>query len=333
MLERRREPRRPFRKARRALERIEVLGASVDLVRPEEVMHHVEAAVEAAQPYLVANHNLHSLYLMQCDAAFAAFFAQADLIEVDSTPVITFTRALGLQSRPFHRCTYLDWRDHFWSVANRKAWRVYYLGGAPGVADAAARQLNLTYPHAHIRTRNGYFDADPSSSDNKAVLADIAAFAPHILFVGMGMPRQETWIVANRASLPACAVFSVGAAFDYEAGVQKAAPRWMGRAGFEWLFRLVHDPVRLWRRYCWEPWFMIGPALKDIGLALRERRLLRQPPASGSRPSTQVVRQPPPVQGGLDLRKDRRQPTAPAQREESLVVKASEPAFVDRQEP
>ena len=333
MLERRNSERRPFRKARRALERIEVLGAKVDLVRPEEVMHHVELAVDAAKPYLVANHNLHSLYLLRRTPKLAAFFDDADLIEVDSTPVITFTRALGLQSRPFHRCTYLDWRDHFWSVANRKAWRVYYLGGAPGVAQAAADQLNLSYPEAQIRVRDGYFDASPGSAENSENLADIAAFAPHILFVGMGMPRQEEWIVNNRSDLPPCAVFSVGAAFDYEAGVQKAAPRWMGRAGFEWLYRLVHDPVRLWRRYCVEPWFMIIPALRDIRRAYAAGRLLKSP---AGRPSSRsdranAISQTSPVQGRLNLTEDGAQPAPAAELEKALITERPQSRFVDRQ--
>lgn len=333
MVERRRSERRPFRKARRALERIEVLGAKVDLVRPEEVMHHVEVAVSEGASYLVANHNLHSLYLFQREPEFAAFFEEADLIEVDSTPVITFTRALGLQSRPFHRCTYLDWRDHFWSVANRKGWRIYYLGGAPGVAEAGARELELAYPDAEVRTRHGYFDATPGSADNAAVLAEINDFAPHILFVGMGMPRQEQWIVRHRQALPPCAIFSVGAAFDYEAGVQKAAPRWMGRAGLEWLFRLVHDPIRLWRRYCYEPWFMIAPALKDVRTAWRGGRLLRQPSATlGRPPRVDLVGQAVPVEGRGQLSVDRRQPTGVAQLEEDGVVHSSETSLVDRQE-
>lgn len=333
MLERRREERRPFRKARRALERIEVLGAKVDLVRPEEVMHHVETAVDAGVPYVVANHNLHSLYLLRREPDLAAFFDEADLIEVDSTPVIAFTRALGLQSRPFHRCTYLDWRDHFWSVADRKAWRIYYLGGAPGVAAEAAQALNLAYPNTEISVRHGYFDAAPGAAENAEVLADIAAFAPHILFVGMGMPRQERWIMQNRAALPPCAVFSVGAAFDYEAGVQKAAPRWVGRAGFEWLYRLVHDPVRLWHRYCVEPWFMIGPAARDIARALRDQRFLKSPPkaTSGGDGRAQAVRQPAPVQRRLNLAEYRTEPAPAAQLEKVLVAERPEPRLVDRQ--
>jgi len=265
--ERRARPRAPFRQNRRAHERVTILGQSMDLVKPEEVLHHIQQAVRQGAKSLIANHNLHSLYLMQKRPELGAFYDRADLIEVDSTPLLAFSRALGLHSRGFHRCTYLDWRDHFWSVANRQGWRVLSVGGAPGVGDEAARRLKARYPDADIAIHHGFFDARPGSSENAAVLDRITAFQPHILFVGMGMPRQELWIDANFDALPDCVILSVGAAFDYEAGVQSAAPRWMGRAGIEWAYRLLHDPKRLFVRYCVEPWTLLPLALRDIGQA------------------------------------------------------------------
>lgn len=262
--ERRARPRAPFRQNRRAHERVTILGQPMDLVKPEEVLHHIQQAVRQGAKSLIANHNLHSLYLMQKRPELGAFYDKADLIEVDSTPLLAFSRTLGLHSRGFHRCTYLDWRDHFWSVANREGWRVLSVGGAPGVGDEAASRLKLRYPDADIAIQHGFFDARPGSLENAAVLDRITAFKPHILFVGMGMPRQELWIAENFERLPDCVILSVGAAFDYEAGVQSAAPRWMGRAGVEWAYRLLHDPKRLFVRYCVEPWTLLPLALRDI---------------------------------------------------------------------
>ena len=90
--------------------------------------------------------------------------------------------------------------------------------------------------------------------------------------VGMGMPLQEIWALENRAALKRGVILTVGAAFDYEAGVQKAPPRWTGRLGVEWLARLIDQPRRLAFRYLVEPWSLIGPALGDIGAALGRRR-------------------------------------------------------------
>ena len=277
--ERRGRQRKPFRQHRRKRERVHALGVDMDLVRPEEVMHQVSSAIAAGDPYCVANYNLHGIYLGRKNAGYAKFCRDADLIEVDSTPIIAFTRMLGLHAKAFHRCTYLDWREHFWSLADREGWRVFYLGGEPGVAEAAKTNLSSAYPNAKIAVRHGFFDANLGSADNAEILAQIAAFEPQVLFVGMGMPRQEIWLSEHAKHLPPCVTFSVGAAFDYEAGVQQAAPRWMGRVGIEWLYRLAHDPRRLFARYCIEPWVLLPVIMSDIYVALRAGRLFSTPVA------------------------------------------------------
>ncbi len=126
--------------------------------------------------------------------------------------------------------------------------------------EAAAEALRARWPALTVGGRDGYFGLQ----DEAAVVAAIAAFQPQVLLVGMGMPLQEGFIVRNLEALPACVILPVGAAFDYEAGVQTPAPRWMGRVGLEWLFRLVRDPRRLFVRYCIEPWSLVGPALGDL---------------------------------------------------------------------
>ncbi|OJU12376.1 MAG: glycosyltransferase [Caulobacterales bacterium 68-7] len=260
-----------FRRQRRPEERVEVLGAQVDLVRPEEVLWFTAQQIAAGKRAIVANHNLHSLYLLRREPRVAEFFRKADLIEVDSTPLIHWARLIGRPSRPFHRCTYLDWRELFWDQAVANGWRVFYLGGAPGVAETAAERPRARYPGVNLAVHDGYFDAAPGSAGNAAVVDQIRAFDPQVLFVGMGMPRQEIWIADNAEALNPCVMFSVGAAFDYEAGVQSAAPRWMGRAGVEWLYRLLHDPRRLFQRYCVEPWFLVPSAFADLGRRFARR--------------------------------------------------------------
>jgi N-acetylglucosaminyldiphosphoundecaprenol N-acetyl-beta-D-mannosaminyltransferase len=106
--ERRGRERKPFRTTRRKRERVHALGVDMDLVRPEEVMHQVTAAITDGTPYCIANYNLHGIYLGRKNPGFAKFCEEADLIEVDSTPIIYFTRMLGLHAKSFHRCTYLD---------------------------------------------------------------------------------------------------------------------------------------------------------------------------------------------------------------------------------
>jgi N-acetylglucosaminyldiphosphoundecaprenol N-acetyl-beta-D-mannosaminyltransferase len=262
------EVRQNFRLNRRPEERVQVLGGSMDLVRPEEVFHFVAGKVAARESAVVANHNLHSLYLIRKDEKIAEFFRTSDLIEVDSVPVIFWARIVGRASRRFHRCTYLDWRDAFWARAIQENWKVFFVGGAPGVGEKATARIQADWPQAQIQTHHGYFDVSPGSAENEAVVEAINAYAPDIVLVGMGMPRQEIWVQDNQAKLGPCVTFTVGGAFDYEAGVQRPSPRWMGQVGMEWLFRLMVDPQRLFTRYCVEPWHLMGPAMHDLRKAL-----------------------------------------------------------------
>lgn len=246
-----------------ATTRVRLLGGEVDAVTPEQVIAFTQACVRTRVGAVVANHNLHSLYWLRRDPEMAAFYDEADLIEADSRPLIAWGRLLGRPIEARHRATYLDWREAFWRAADAGGWRVFYLGGAPGVAERAAASLARRWPGVSFGERNGFF-AMEDPHDAAEVLAEIAAFRPDVLFVGMGMPRQERWVRRFRRRLPPCVIFTVGAAFDYEAGATPTPPRWSGRVGLEWLFRFAAEPGRLFFRYFVEPWSLLGPALLDL---------------------------------------------------------------------
>ncbi|HEY5072081.1 MAG TPA: WecB/TagA/CpsF family glycosyltransferase [Caulobacteraceae bacterium] len=260
--------------------RVRILGGEVDLVTPAQMLGRVESAVGSGRAAVIANHNAHSLYLLRGDKGLRAFFAGADLVQIDSVPVIAWGALLGLGLARRHRSTYLDWREEFWRRADRRGWRVFYLGGAPGVAERACARVGRAWPNAVLACHDGFFDPAPASAGNRAALAAIAAFAPDVLMVGMGMPRQEHWIADNRAALGPAVILPVGAAFDYEAGVQQTPPRWSGRFGVEWLFRLAADPRRLAKRYLIEPWLLLPLAFADLAAA---RRRLTSPGSAGRR--------------------------------------------------
>ena len=149
------------------------------------------------------------------------------------------------------------------------------LSADEGLAKLSTLQKQLSNESAALKKTPQYLTLN--DAEKRDILAQIDEFKPHVLFVGMGMPRQEAWLLDHAQHLPPCVTFSVGAAFDYEAGVQRAAPRWMGRVGVEWLFRLAHDPRRLFARYCIEPWSLVPVIMADIVTAIRAGRLFRAP--------------------------------------------------------
>jgi N-acetylglucosaminyldiphosphoundecaprenol N-acetyl-beta-D-mannosaminyltransferase len=251
--------------------RVRLLGAEIDIATADDVMRFTARRIRQGQKGLIANHNAHSLALLKTQSSMRAFYDRADLIEIDSTPMIAWAKLMGLPVGREHRCTYLDWREAFWTMAQSLGWRVFYLGCAPGIADAAAAKIRQEWPDVELATHHGYFDHAPGSTQNQAVVAQINAFAPDVVFVGMGMPVQESWIEQNFESLTQGVVFSVGGAFDYEAGVQSACPRWLGRIGLEWLYRFATQPKRLFVRYFVEPWSLAPAAIEDLREMLGRR--------------------------------------------------------------
>ena len=110
--------------------------------------------------------------------------------------------------------------------------------------------------------QDGYFDLE--SSKNQNICDKINNFEPNILMVGMGMPRQERWILKNFDILQVNVILNCGACFDYIAGEQKTPPRILGKLGLEWFFRFLNDPNRLFRRYFIEPFYLIPLMFKDF---------------------------------------------------------------------
>jgi len=258
-------------------DRIALLGAEADIMTSTCMLDHVAEWVATGEGGIVANHNLHSLYFYHHDAEMRAFYARADLIEIDSTPIVVWGRLMGYGLARSHRSTYLDFRDDFWARAEASGWRVYHLGGAPEHMEAARAAILSRHPRVHLDCQHGYFDM--TGAGNDAVIADITAKQPHVLLIGMGMPRQELWLHQNYDRLPPLVALPIGGAFDYEAGVTYTPPRWTGGAGIEWLVRWIHDPQRLFERYFIEPWALIPHLMSDLTRKLAGRTPPPLPPA------------------------------------------------------
>lgn len=252
--------------------RLRLLGGAVDLLTPDEVLRFTARRVSQGRKAVVANHNAHSLALVRKCERMAQFYATADLVEIDSVPLIAWGKLMGVPIGRRHRSTYLDWSEAFWALAAEQGWRVFHLGGRPGVGELAATAIRSRWPSLNLAVHHGYFDRRSGSAENTQILNMINAFDADVVLVGMGMPIQETWILENRDRLNKGVIFPLGGAFDFEAGVQVTPPRWLGWLGFEWLFRFATQPRRLFARYFIEPWSLMGPAMSDVLTALRRRK-------------------------------------------------------------
>lgn len=240
------------------------MGVKLDPLSINQLNSLIARSIYQNQRWIIANHNLHSLYIYHRDPKMQAFYAKADYVHIDGMPLILFGKLLGFPLQREQRVTYADWVWSLMAESAKKEWRIFYLGSKPGVANKGAKILQEKFPGLNIKTSHGYIDIQKGSQDNIDLITTINSYQPHILMVGMGMPRQEYWILDNLEEIQANAILPSGACIDYVAGAIPTPPRWMGKIGLEWLYRLFSEPKRLWRRYLIEPWFAIALLLKEI---------------------------------------------------------------------
>ncbi|AFY87638.1 WecB/TagA/CpsF family glycosyltransferase [Chroococcidiopsis thermalis] len=246
-----------------SIQSLKLLGITVNALSMPQLNALIANAINLNKHWIIANHNMHSIYLYHHDAKMRAFYAKADYTHVDGMALVLMGQFLGLPLKREHRVTYADWIEPLITEAAYQGWRVFYLGSKPGVAEQGAKSLKDKFPNLQIATGDGYFDAQLNSSENCDRLATINAYQPHILMVGMSMPRQEHWILDNLEHLCVNVILPSGAAIDYIAGTVPTPPRWSGKWGLEWLFRLVAEPGRLWQRYLVEPWLLLKLLLSE----------------------------------------------------------------------
>lgn len=242
-----------------------IAGVKVHPLRLERVLAWMEQVITERQRTTIMYANAYAINLAQRDPAFLQALNQAEITFCDGYGVWLAAQLLK-QPLP-QRFTPPDWIHELAALSTHHNYRLFLLGAKPSVAAKAAHQIQAHFPQLEIVTHHGYFSTH--GRQNEAVLDKINAASPHILLVGMGMPRQELWIKQNHHQHNAQVVIAVGALFDYLAGQTKRGPRWLTDSGGEWLWRLCCEPRRLWRRY-----LLGNPAF--VWLVLREWITKRQ---------------------------------------------------------
>jgi N-acetylglucosaminyldiphosphoundecaprenol N-acetyl-beta-D-mannosaminyltransferase len=240
------------------------LGISVNPLTIKELNCLIAKSIEKNEKNIISNHNLHSLYIYHHNEKMREFYKKSKYVHIDGMSLVFLGKLFRYPLERCHRVTYVDWIHPLMKEAEKKQWRIFFLGSKPGVAQKASEILTSKYPELQIMTHHGYFDSTKDSTENCEVIKIINGFNPHILMVGMGMPRQEQWISENFQSISANVFLTAGACMDYVAGVVPTPPRWIGRIGLEWLYRLISEPGRLWKRYLVEPWFIVKLIIIEI---------------------------------------------------------------------
>lgn len=205
-----------------------------------ETLAEIERFVKEGGPHLVVTADAAGIVQSSEDPELRAIYAQADLVTPDSVGVLWAAKRQG-EALP-ERVSGVDLVDRICDLSARKGYRLFFLGAAPGVAELAAEKLRLKHPGCNIvGTRNGFFPADSDT----LVAQEVAESKPDFLFVAMGIPRQEKFIMATRDIIGASVSMGVGGSFDVFSGKAKRAPKLLQKIKLEWLWRLMLNPKKI----------------------------------------------------------------------------------------
>ncbi|HYX52497.1 MAG TPA: WecB/TagA/CpsF family glycosyltransferase [Candidatus Limnocylindrales bacterium] len=195
------------------------------------------------------------------DPEFARLYQAANVVFADGTPVVWSAKLLR---RPVHRVPGIDLLYACLRLAGENGHRCFFLGARPDTLSKAIAIAEKTFPGLRIAgSHHGYFQ-DPAP-----VLSAIAQATPHFIFVGMGSPRQERWIAENSAKIGSAIILPVGGSFEVLAGEKSRAPKFIQQVGMEWVWRMLQDPQRLWKRYLVEDLPFLGMLLREMIRSVR----------------------------------------------------------------
>lgn len=233
--------------AGRRAPRVRVGALWVDAVTFDGALAAIADLVAGGRGGAVYTPNVDHVVVAEGHARFRDAYARASLAVPDGMPVVWASRLLGTPVP--EKVSGSDIVVPLARLAGRSRWRVYLLGGAPGVAAQAKATLRGGFGVNVVGIDAPIVSADGVCEDEEAVLARIRRARPDLLLVAFGAPKQEVWIDRCLPALGPAVAIAVGASLDFLTGHATRAPRWMSRSGLEWVYRLLREPRRLWRRY------------------------------------------------------------------------------------
>jgi len=226
--------------------KVNICGINFDNLTIGESLASIENLIETRKQATVFHLNIDCLCIARNDLKLKEIYKKTDLILPDGMPLIWASKLLGTPLK--EKISGPDLLPKICAMAAKKSYRIFLLGGKDGVAQRAKKVLENKYNGIKIvGFYHGYFDKN--GDENSRVISMIRGEKPDILVVAFGTPLQEKWINKHLKELDIPLSIGVGAAIDFLSGSIPRAPLWMQKNGLEWLFRLILEPKRLWKRY------------------------------------------------------------------------------------
>lgn len=245
-----------------------VLKINVNETSYDAATREIQTWAEACESRTVYATSVHGVMEAHDMPEFRKVLNRADLVTPDGVPLVWMLRLKGVKNQP--RVYGPTLMLHVLEMAARQDIPIGLYGGEPATRELLFQRIKAAYPLLRV----GYSFSPPfrdlNDDETTQIRDEINRSGVRILFVGLGCPRQEKWIDAQRGKIRAV-MLGVGAAFDFHAGLKPQAPAWLQKLGLEWLFRLLTEPRRLWKRYLYHnPRFVVLAVADLLGLLKAE---------------------------------------------------------------
>lgn len=229
-------------------ERIEIVGVPFDNITWDECLAKFDELIAKRSPVYVITPNVDHIVKLHKNPSYRKVYDEAALNLADGVPVMWAAKFLGTPLKD--KISGSDLLPVMCKVAAEKGYRLFFMGGRVGAADQAAVEFCQRFPGLQIvGTYCPPFGFEKDEAENTKIVNIIRDAKPDILFVGLGAPKQENWILRFLHQYNVPISIGVGASFEFAAKMVKRAPVWMQKAGLEWFWRILMEPKRLWRRY------------------------------------------------------------------------------------
>lgn len=210
--------------------------------------------------------NAYSYVVAKHDKQFKTVLQFSDILLPDGFPIVFAARLLK-KSNSIKKIAGTDLFHHKMRLLDQKEGSCFFLGALPGTLKIIENKAHIDYPNVKVNSYSPPFKKEFSEDDNAKIIAEINQYKPDVLFIGMTAPKQEKWIYQNIGSLNIGSACSIGAVFDFYAGMIKRPSGIWIKLHLEWFVRLINEPKRLWKRYLiYSPLFFIDLFLYYIGL-------------------------------------------------------------------
>ena len=229
------------------LPRVDILGVGVTAGTMDAALGTIEEWISRGEARYVCVTGMHGVMECQRDEHLRRIHNEAGLVTTDGMPLVWLCKLKGW--RHVERVYGPDLMLALCERSVARGYRHFLYGATPQVLDTLSSRLTARCPGLQVVGTHAPPFRAPTAEEDAAIVGEIAAARPDIVWVGLSTPKQERWMADHVVRLGGPVLIGVGAAFDFHAGLKRQAPRWMQRNGLEWLFRLLSEPRRLARRY------------------------------------------------------------------------------------